>query len=278
MARFPARLHVLLASRSPLAVVLRRGPANQVCSILWNRATNAFSLGQWLRGRIYERRSDLSPDGRHMIYFAMNGRWQSEARGSWTAISIAPWLKAIRLYPKGDCWNGGGLFTSNTSYWLNGGFCGQPLIREDKLLKRDLKYRPEHYGNECTGVYYVRLQRDGWKLVETMGVRFSAGTVFEKQLPHGWILRKWARADIDHPEGAGCYWDEHELEHSGRKILLPQTGWEWADFDGDWLMWAAQGCLWRAKAGREGNEDPFMIKDFNDMKFERREAPYSVAR
>jgi cytochrome bd-type quinol oxidase subunit 2 len=30
-------------------------------------------VGQWLKGRIYERRSDLSPDGKHLIYFAMNG-------------------------------------------------------------------------------------------------------------------------------------------------------------------------------------------------------------
>src|SRR5438094_7956154 len=97
-ARVPARLHVLLASEAAVGVVLRRGPANAVCSVLWDRKKDTFEIGQWLRARSYERRADLSPDGRHLIYFAMNGRWTSEARGSCTASARAPWLKgAVRL-------------------------------------------------------------------------------------------------------------------------------------------------------------------------------------
>jgi hypothetical protein len=71
---FPARLHVLMASQVPKAVVIRRGPAKSVCTVGWDRRSDRFELGQWLRGRIYERRADLSPDGRHLIYFAMNGK------------------------------------------------------------------------------------------------------------------------------------------------------------------------------------------------------------
>ena len=51
-ATFPARLHVLLASEVPVGVVLRRGPANAVCSILWDRKKDTFETGQWLRARI----------------------------------------------------------------------------------------------------------------------------------------------------------------------------------------------------------------------------------
>lgn len=80
--RFPARLHVLLASKSPRAVILRKGPANAVCSILWDRSNDQFAVGQWLRGRIYERRSDLSPDGVYMIYFARGGGLKSPTKGS----------------------------------------------------------------------------------------------------------------------------------------------------------------------------------------------------
>src|SRR4051794_10940713 len=100
MAQFFARIHVLLARNAPLGVVIRRGPSNQVCSLLWDRRSDQFQVGQWLKGRIYERRSDLSPDGKHLIYFAMNGRWTSEAKGAWTAISKAPYLKALALFPK----------------------------------------------------------------------------------------------------------------------------------------------------------------------------------
>lgn len=101
--KFPARLHVLLAQDAKVGLVIRRGPSKLVCTVLWNRERNTFKLGQWMRGRIYERRSDLSPDGKHFIYFAMNGKWESETKGAWTAISRVPYLNALALYAKGDC-------------------------------------------------------------------------------------------------------------------------------------------------------------------------------
>ena len=51
----------------------------------------------------------------------MNGKWDSEAKGAWTAIARAPYLKAFIVFPKGDCWNGGGLWTAKNTYWLNDG-------------------------------------------------------------------------------------------------------------------------------------------------------------
>lgn len=53
----PARLHVLLARDAPSGLVIRRGASRQVAVIGWDRDTDTFALGQWLRGRIYERRS-----------------------------------------------------------------------------------------------------------------------------------------------------------------------------------------------------------------------------
>ena len=99
---FAARLHVLLARDALLGVVIRRGPTKQVCTLLWNRETDEFKLGQWLKGRIYEQRSDLSPDGRHLIYCAMNGKWNKEGSPVWTALSRTPFLKAVVFYPKWD--------------------------------------------------------------------------------------------------------------------------------------------------------------------------------
>lgn len=90
METYSPRLHVLLAREVDYAVVIRRGPSKHVCTVGWDMKTNEFALGQWLKGRIYERRSDLSPDGKYMIYFAMNGKWNSIAKGSWAAISKAP--------------------------------------------------------------------------------------------------------------------------------------------------------------------------------------------
>jgi hypothetical protein len=275
MPRFPARLHVLLARDAPIGLVIRRGPSKQVCTVLWNRKEDAFERGQWLKGRIYERRCDLTVDGRYFIYFAMNGRWESEVKGSWTAISKAPYLKAIALFPKGDCWHGGGLFTGKHFYWLNDG-CGHEELATTKEFVRDETFRPvEYYGGECPGVYYPRLLRDGWELVrsEKPG-EWSDLTVFEKPLIKGWILRKLAHGEVGAPPGKGCYWDEHELLHttSGKRFSFP--AWEWADIDGKRLVWASDGKLYAARLTVAGLINEHELYDFNDMKFERIEAPY----
>jgi hypothetical protein len=81
MQQFAPRIHILLASQAPIGLVIRRGPSKRVATLFWDREHDEFRLGQWLKGRIYERPSDLSPDGKYLIYFAMNGRWDSEARG-----------------------------------------------------------------------------------------------------------------------------------------------------------------------------------------------------
>jgi hypothetical protein len=245
-----------------------------VCSILWNPDRDTYTVGQWLGGRIYERRSDLSPDGRHLIYFAMNGKWSGEARGSWTAISLAPYLKAKVLYPKGDCWQGGGLFTSNQTYWLNG--CHQVPRLDESKLKIDHGYRPETgFGAECPGVYFNRLQRDGWTLADRIfESRLEGVTIFEKPLPNRWTLRKYAHQGIDHPQGTGCYWDEHELESptGDRRISCPK--WEWADLDRDTLVYAQAGVLSRTALTPAGIGDTTALHDFGSMKFEPLTAPY----
>ena len=141
-------------------------------------------MGQWLYGRIYERRCDLSPDGRHLIYFAMNGKWRSKAKGAWTAVSKAPYVKALTLLAKGDCWHGGGLFQSSKEYWLNDGY-GHEVLHDHSKLKRAQKYPwHEYYGGECTGVYYIRLQRDGWTMLR--GSPDDSTTIFEKRVSAQW--------------------------------------------------------------------------------------------
>jgi hypothetical protein len=275
--RFAPRLHVLLAARATTAVVVRRGPSKRVATFLWDRNGDRFALGQWLNGRIYERRSDISPDGKHFLYFAMNGRWRSKVGGSWTAISRVPYLKAIALYGKGDCWEGGGLFLSNDRFWLND-HCFQParVQCEAPRLRRDATYWPEQrYNAEDTGVYYVRLQRDGWKLIEReQGNQHDATAVFEKVMPNGWTLRKIAHEQIGAPPGKGCYWDEHVvIDPKGHATAQPD--WEWAEVDGARIVWCANGALHAApctKGSKLGAAR--LLHDFNDYTFEAIEAPY----
>ncbi|WP_144395275.1 hypothetical protein [Pleionea sediminis] len=275
---FPARLHVLFASNSSRALIIRRGPSKQVCSFLWDRQTDSIEVGQWLKGRIYERRSDISPDGKYFIYFAMNGKWDSETRGSWTAISKVPYIKAIELYAKGDCWEGGGLFLNKNTFWLNDRYFNNNLVLFDsKEVKRDASFVPEgNFGSECTGVYYRRLIRDGWQLEERKNVsRWKNASTFTKALVNDWQLIKLAHEEVDSPEGKGCYWDEHMLLNKQTGIEYIKDDWEWADRDGDSIAWTSNGCLYRASLQSKhklGEEK--LIHDFNHCTFQKLKAPY----
>ncbi len=277
MSEFPARIHVLFASQAPIGLVFRRGPSKHVATILWDRRRDTFELGQWLKGRIYERRSDLSSDGKRLIYFAMNGKWQSESKGSWTAISNAPYLKAIEFYPKGDCWQGGGLWTNMNTYWLNDGY-GHAQLQDSDEVSRDRTYSPEHrFGAECLSVYYPRLMRDGWTLSDHLDIsKWQQLDMFDKSLDHGWLLRKIVHSEIGSTQGKGCYWDEHQLIHARSGVERSFPDWEWAELDCDRerLVWAAAGKIFSGNVLADGLAGEKVLVDLNPMKFTAVEAPY----
>ena len=65
-----ARVQAILAREAATAVVFRCGPANKTAVIGWDLKTDTFKVWQWFCGSFYGYRSDLSPDGKHLIYFA----------------------------------------------------------------------------------------------------------------------------------------------------------------------------------------------------------------
>jgi hypothetical protein len=224
------RLSVLLASEAPVGVVFRRGPSKVVRLVMWDRRTDRFRPGQSFKGRIYVDRSNISPDGRHLIYFAMAGvAWAvPETGGTWTAISELPSLKATALWGQGDTWFGGGMFLSNRSYWLNAD--GNTfLIRDNSGLRRET-YRPHL-------TFSSRYERDGW-------------TTAGKNLRGGWVLRGRRKG--------------YELEQPGESTLAFPT-WEWADWDRNRLVWAERGCLLAARLGSHKLGPVRTLHDFNDM-------------
>lgn len=112
------KLYVIPARDEPVAVVLRRGPSAWYHVILWQTRGDTFSHGAWFRGRIYENKCDLSPDGSLFIYFVHQGnRSGTEFTHAWTAISRPPWLHALVLWPQGTTYGGGGQFTAPRSLW-----------------------------------------------------------------------------------------------------------------------------------------------------------------
>jgi len=248
----PARLNVILAREASLAVVIRRGPAKQVCTILWNRRTDEFTLGQWLKGRIYEDRCDLSPDGRYFIYFAFDGRSHREPAKAWTAVSCAPWLKAIALYSKGSTWGGGGMFTGPRTYWLDS---EHVCVQDTTQVRREERH-------VWPQIWHDRWAESGWRFHKQMDATGKEQGFRDKELPFRWKLRlKFAHG--------------YELEHVRSNSVWQFPGWTWAEFDRSRLAWAEKGCLFTASLDPEqGIGTPKLLHDFNDMKFEARAAPY----
>jgi hypothetical protein len=68
--RRTARIHLLCARGEPVVIVLRRKPSRWFHVLRWNTRTDAIEQGSWFYGRIYEKRCDVSPDRRWIIYFA----------------------------------------------------------------------------------------------------------------------------------------------------------------------------------------------------------------
>jgi hypothetical protein len=135
--------------------------------IKWNTESDAFEFGQWFHGRIYERRADLSPDGSLLIYFAQKISPQTlkdqEFTHSWTAISKPPYFTALALWPKGQSWDGGGLFKNNKTVLLN---------HEKEVATPHPNHMPGRLhvilkDCRCGGdepIFSERLERDGWTL------------------------------------------------------------------------------------------------------------------
>lgn len=113
-------LTLFFATETDRAVILRRGPSRHTRMILWHRDTDRFEDGQWVRRKVYAERCRLSPDGRHFLYFMLDGQWKTPSRGSYTAISRPPYWTALALHPQGDTWGGGGWFHDNHTYYADG--------------------------------------------------------------------------------------------------------------------------------------------------------------
>ena len=122
----PCRLFVYLAPRAPIGVVLRRGPSRWVQLSVWHTDSDTFDHGQWIRGRVYERRCDVSPDGSLFVYFIRKDGLRSadiEQVDSWIAISRPPWFTALALWVAGGTVFPGRILRSNEASvcrWLDG--------------------------------------------------------------------------------------------------------------------------------------------------------------
>ncbi|WP_224816210.1 hypothetical protein [Hasllibacter sp. MH4015] len=259
----PARLHVIPAIACDKALILRRGPTRQVASMLWDRRSGAIEMGQWLKGTIYVHKSDLSPDGRHMIVFAgQGGRY-------WTAISRAPWLSAIAYWPFDETWFGGGAFTRDGLVFGNGFAVPKPL--PDGLHPAPEDAYPSGTDGFHMGLFFpAMLEARGWRI--TGGERYDV--TLEKPLRGHWSLR--LRFEHGFRTKGSLSNPVYTLVRGDAAVEMPD--WEWAEPWDDGIQVARMGGLYGMKLGRNGLSDEVRLHDFNDMTFEPRQAPYEGIR
>jgi hypothetical protein len=97
----PPRIYCVPAREAPVVAVFRRGPSAWAHVGKWDLAQGSYEPGAWLRGRLFPRRSDVSPDGRHLCYLAHDPRATREHGDAYIGVSRLPWLTA--LHAIGSC-------------------------------------------------------------------------------------------------------------------------------------------------------------------------------
>jgi hypothetical protein len=280
-------IYAILAREARVGVVFRRGPSKQVLLLLWHTDTDQFFEGQWFKGRIYERRCDLSPSGKRLIYFAAKYKGPY---ATWTAVSRPPYLAAVALWPKGDAWGGGGLFAKEKEIMLNHRPTEMNMAEGFHLPKFvDIKPLGQYSGRgEDDPIHATRLIRDGWRYAQ-QGIfqehNWSAPISYTSDPPEIWAkprknndsyeLRQFVRGI--HEKNGPWYVLEHSLVNTrtGENISLGRT--DWADWchSGD-LLYAKEGKIWRLGFDRgtiQSIDQARMLIDLRVRVFTPKEAP-----
>ena len=254
------RLHGFLVPNRSRSLLVRRC-GDESSTFRWNLNDDSFAAGSQLIGRLYARRSDLSPGGGYLMFFATDGQDQR-----WTGISRAPFLNAQAHWMKESPAYGGGLFTGPRLFWLNDGDGHGELQGEISGLERQEERPGDDYGSGCAGVYALRLQRDGWKLTEVRKNEEDVVTahVFEKPLDERWTLRKLAWTP---PPWDDVTKESHELVETTSGEAQPLEGWDWAELDRERVVWSVGGTLYSGQLGSGGITGETTLVDLAEYRF-----------
>jgi len=272
----PCRLSVILARAAPVGVIFRRGPTNRVQLIRWNTDNDSFEHGQWFHGVMEADRSDLSPSGNRLIYFAKGHKRRGVAEGyadTWTAVSRPPYWTALALWPLGNTWFGGGLFADEGTVLLSHPGCAAEHHPKHPPKGLEVISAPRTFFQG--GLLAERCRRDGWVLREEIRGRGMAGTYpeeWERAIPKS----QYSLLLLDQHSSR---WDQRPAHYAvvraktREELILFEA--DWADLDGKGrLVCAREGKMWRVRLPTRGRSVDFReIADFNGARPYRMAAP-----
>ena len=217
-----------------MVAVFRRGPSDWSHLGRWDLAHSRYEPGAWLRGRLFPRRSDLSPDGRFLAYFAHKAGATWEHGEACVALSKLPWLAALHAFGTCGTWTRGYSFTEE-------GRGGEP---------EDAEKPPIPYGLcPIPIVQFANERRNGWEEAPDSPPRDPADpwdqrrhARMRKRQPGGRRLLcveslGWAGGEFGADQAVDGLRVLYSLESAGELACLDDV--QWADWDRDGLLLVA---------------------------------------
>ncbi len=279
LGRFtPPRLYVYLAAEAPVAVVLRRGPSAWARLSIWRTDTDDVHHGQWLAGRVYERRCDLSPDGSLFAYFVMKpGGGLDTTSDSWIALSRPPWFTALALWEVGGTYCSGSFFSGALGAWISGMTHKPDLGMLPAWMQitpsTDIPYLDHTPEWTDRTMHISRLLRGAW----TTSDPTMLDAIWERARPGGGatLIAAPSRSASFQTYG-GRSVDEYALR-TNRGDLIPLGEATWADWDHRGRLVVARGGA-LSEVDHLGGAVSGVIADFNDQVPEATPSPPEATR
>jgi len=234
----PSRIHLLAAKVAPIVAVLQRKRAKLFHVVTIDTEKHQIDHGSWFNGMIYALDSDVSFDGKHMVYLARGRRGNT-----WSGVCRLPWLTT--LVHVEDPITGGGYFSGAQDLKTCGWDGSEKIFSTEEVgftIERDRKPR---FGSELA-VIYGRFERDGFvRLGENWGEeqRFTTPTYHVVCTgDEGW----------GHRPGGG--YPELQMRYLGYFEHGPRFGLTLDEYPhllegASWATWDSGKCLWVARPG-----------------------------
>lgn len=217
-----------------MVAVFRRGPSNWSHVGRWDVEQHRYEAGAWLKGRIFPRRSDLSPDGRWLCCYVHkpNATWQYG--DSYVAVSRLPWLEAVYVFSTCGTWTRGYCFNEDSPPRRQTPLpfpCGlSPFPVEQFAVERRRGWReapdcpprdPKDMWDQRRNARMTRPQPGGGRLLCVESVGHAGGELGTGQAVDGMLVR-------------------YSLEAGRNLELLDDL--QWADWDREGRLLAATRC------------------------------------
>jgi hypothetical protein len=219
------RIYCIPATDARVVAVFRRGPSRWSHVGRWDLTKLRYEPGAWLAGRIFPRRSDLSPDGHYLCYFAHKPTARWEEGDAYVAISKLPWLTALHAFGTCGTWTRGYHF---------GAAPGSAQLAEAL---------PIPYGlHPTTPIQFASERRRGWEEAPDSPPRIEGDTWdqrrnarLRKRQPGGDRVLSveslgWAGGEFGVDQAVDGLRVQYALENGDDLALLQDV--QWADWDG----------------------------------------------